>query len=292
MKVHLVDGTFELFRAYFGAPSAKGADGGEVGATRGLMRSMLSLLRERDVTHVACAFDTVIESFRNDLFDGYKRGEGIEEDLMRQFPLAERGCAALGLTCWSLVEFEADDGLATGAARYARDESVEQVVICSPDKDLCQCVDGTRVICVDRVRRTRRDEQGVHEKFGVGPASIPDYLALVGDTADGIPGLQGWGAKSTATVLAHYGHVEQIPDDVNDWAVKPRSAPKLAERLAAQREDVALYKHLATLRTDVPLKEELDDLRWQGAYREDLSVLCEELEDEDLMGRIPQWRAD
>jgi 5'-3' exonuclease len=292
VKVHLVDGTFELFRAYFGAPPAKGHDGAEVGATRGFLRSMLSLLGQRDVSHVACAFDTVIESFRNDLFAGYKRGDGIEPDLLRQFPLAERGCAALGITCWGLVEFEADDGLATGAARYAREKEVEQVVICSPDKDLCQCVDGERIVCLDRVRRTLRDEQGVLEKFGIAPASIPDYLALVGDSADGIPGLPGWGAKSAATVLAHYRHVEKIPDDASDWVVAPRGAAKLAERLAAQREDVALFKTLATLRTDVPLAEDLDALRWRGAYREDLAVLCDELDDSDLMNRVPLWRDD
>jgi len=292
MKVHLVDGTFELFRAYFGAPPAQGQDGAEVGATRGLMRSLLTLLRDPEVSHVACAFDTVIESFRNEMFDGYKRGDGIEEDLLAQFPLAERGCRALGITCWSMVEFEADDGLATGAARYGRAKDVEQVVICSPDKDLAQCVVGDRIVTLDRVRRTRRNEAGVHEKFGVAPESIPDYLALVGDTADGIPGLQGWGAKSAATVLAHYGHVEKIPADVEAWEVEPRGAAKLAARLAEQRDDVALYKQLATLRTDVPLAEELEDLRWQGAYREDLSILCEELADASLMARIPRWRSD
>ncbi len=290
MKVHLVDGTFELFRAYFGAPEAKAPDGREVGATRGLLRSMLYLLREPDVTHVACAFDTVIESFRNDLFDGYKRGDGIEEALVSQFPLAEEGCRALGLSVWGMVEFEADDALAAGAARYGAELEVEQVVLCTPDKDLCQCVDGDRVVCLDRVRRTRRDEKGVWDKFGVGPASIPDYLALVGDTADGIPGIAGWGAKSTATVLAHYQHLEKIPDDVADWVVAPRGARRLAENLAAGRDDVALYKRLAILRADVPLAESLDDLRWKGADREALTRFCESIGDERLIETVPLFR--
>jgi 5'-3' exonuclease len=290
MKVHLVDGTFELFRAYFGAPRGQAPDGREVGATRGLLRSMLSLLREPGVSHVACAFDSVIESFRNGLFDGYKRGEGIEEDLAGQFPLAEAGCRALGLSVWGMVEFEADDALAAGAARYGAEPEVEQVVLCTPDKDLCQCVEDERVVCVDRVRRTQRGEKGVWEKFGVGPASIPDYLALVGDTADGIPGIAGWGAKSTATLLAHYGHLEEIPDDVADWGVVPRGAKRLAENLAAGREAVALYKQLATLRTDVPLQESLEDLRWQGAERESLARFCESIGDDRLMQAVPLFR--
>ncbi len=290
MKVHLVDGTFELFRAYFGAPEAKAPDGREVGATRGLLRSMLYLLREPDVTHVACAFDTVIESFRNDLFDGYKRGDGIEEALVSQFPLAEEGCRALGLSVWGMVEFEADDALAAGAVRYGAEPEVEQVVLCTPDKDLCQCVDGDRVVCLDRVRRTRGDEKGVWDKFGVGPASIPDYLALVGDTADGIPGIAGWGAKSTATVLAHYQHLEKIPDDVADWEVAPRGARRLAENLAAGRDDVALYKRLAILRTDVPLEDTLEDIRWKGADRAALTRFCESIGDERLVETVPLFR--
>jgi 5'-3' exonuclease len=292
VKVHLVDGTFELFRAYFGAPSAKAPDGREVGATRGLLRSMLALLRDSEVSHVACAFDTVIESFRNELFEGYKRGEGLEPDLWEQFPLAEQGCRALGIAVWGMVEFEADDALATGAARYGADPRVEQVVVCSPDKDLAQCVEGERIVTLDRVRRTRRDESGVWDRFGVGPASIPDYLALVGDTADGIPGIAGWGAKSTATVLAHYTHLEAIPDNPQEWAVSPRGAKRLAANLAAAREEAGLYKLLATLRTDVPLEEDLDDLRWRGAYREDLEVFCEQIGDERLVASVDLWRDD
>lgn len=286
-----MDGTFELFRAYFGAPEAKAPDGREVGATRGLLRSMLSLLRERDVTHVACAFDSVIESFRNEMFAGYKRGEGIEPDLLSQFPLVEEGCRALGLCVWGMVEFEADDALAAGAARYVAESAVEQVVLCTPDKDLCQCVEGERVVCLDRVRRTRRDESGVREKFGVAPASITDYLALVGDTADGIPGIAGWGAKSTSTVLAHYGHLEEIPDDVEAWEVAPRGAKRLADNLAAGRDDAVLYKQLATLRIDVPLQESLDDLRWQGADRERLTRFCASIGDERLLETVPTFRS-
>jgi 5'-3' exonuclease len=290
VKVHLVDATFELFRAYFGAPSARAPDGGEVGATRGFLRSMLALLRAPDVTHVACAFDTVIESFRNDLFDGYKRGDSIEPELLRQFPIAERGCEALGIPCWRMLEFEADDGLAAGAARYAKESEVEQIVLCSPDKDLCQCVRGSEVVCFDRVRRTLRDEAGVWEKFGVAPQSIPDYLALVGDSADGIPGIPGWGAKSTSVVLAHYTHLERIPASAADWQVAPRGASRLAENLAAGREEAVLYKQLATLRTDVPLAEDLEDLRWRGARRKPLAELCKELGDSRLEGQVPHWR--
>ena len=292
MKVHLVDGTFELFRSFFGAPSAKSPSGQEVGATRGLLRSMLYLLREDDVTHVACAFDTVIESFRNEMFDGYKRGDGLEPELWEQFPLAEQGCAALGLVVWGMTEFEADDALATGAARYGSEPGVEQVVLCSPDKDLSQCVDGERIVTLDRVRRNQRDEQGVWDKFGVGPESIPDYLGLVGDTADGIPGIAGWGAKSTATVLAHYTRLEDIPDDPETWAVKVRGAKRLAGNLAGEREAAALYKQLAVLRTDVPLTESLDDLRWQGADRAALETFCAEIGDERLLDTVPRFRED
>jgi 5'-3' exonuclease len=189
-----------------------------------------------------------------------------------------------------MVDFEADDALAAGAARFAADGQVDQVVLCTPDKDLCQCVDGERIVCIDRVRRTRRDEAGVWEKFGVGPASIPDYLALVGDTADGIPGIAGWGAKSTATVLAHYAHLEEIPDDVGDWEVAPRGAKRLAENLAAGRDDVALYKRLATLRTDVPLEESLEDIRWKGADRAALARFCESIGDQRLLETVPLFR--
>ena len=277
MHVHLVDGTYELFRAYFGAPPATSPDGVEVGATRGVMRSMWSMLEDDIVTHVGCAFDTTVESFRNEMFDGYKTGEGLEPELFNQFELVERGLRALGLTVWSMIEFEADDGLASGAVKYGDDDRVERVVICSPDKDLTQMVQGERVVCFDRRQRVLLNTDGVERKFGVKPESIPDYLALVGDTADGVPGIPRWGAKSTAIVLARYGHIEAIPDDVEAWDVKVRGAKALAENLAAQRDDAMLFRRLATLRTDVPLQESLDDLRWRGADAEALREVCTEL---------------
>jgi 5'-3' exonuclease len=293
VKVHLVDGTYELFRSYFGAPPAAAPAASsvrEVGATRGLMRSMLALLGEPGVTHVGIAFDHVIESFRNELYAGYKTSEGIDPALWAQFGLAERASHALGLVVWPEVEFEADDAIAAAAARFSDDPRVEQVVICSPDKDLMQCVLGDRVVCLDRARRKLYDEAGVMEKFGVPPASIPDYLALVGDDADGYPGIPRWGAKSAAAVLARYLRIEAIPDDARAWDIKPRGAAALAESLAAQRADSALFKRLATLRTDVPLPESLDDLEWRGARRAELESLCAEIGDRELPGRIPRWR--
>ena len=213
MRAHLIDGTYELFRAWFGSPSARDAHGREVGATRGFLSSLHALLRDESVTHVACAFDHVIESFRNRLFDGYKTGAGIEPELLAQFDLAERAAAALGVVVWPMVELEADDALASAAHALAQDPCVEQVVICSPDQDLAQCVVGERVVCLDRVRKRVLDEPGVRERFGVPPGSIPDYLGLVGDDADGIPGIPRWGARSAAAVLARYGSIELIPDD-------------------------------------------------------------------------------
>jgi 5'-3' exonuclease len=289
MRVHLVDGTYELFRAHFGAPEASAPDGRAVGATVGLLRSLLSLLRETDVTHVGCAFDTVIESFRNDLFPGYKTSEGIPEDLFAQFPLAERAVRALGVVVWSMVEFEADDALATAAARADASPEVEQIVICSPDKDLAQCVRDTRVVCLDRSRRRLYDRDAVVEKFGVAPASIPDWLALVGDDADGIPGVPRWGARSAATVLARYEHLEGIPDDAAQWTTPVRGAAALASSLRAHRDAAALYRRLATLRTDVPLAERLDQLRWEGAVRADFEPLCREIGAADLLDRVHRW---
>ena len=289
MKVHLVDGTYELFRSYFGAPKVI-HNGVEVGATRGILRSLHSLLREDGVTHVAVAFDTVIESFRNDLFDGYKTSYGVPDDLMAQFPLAERAAEALGIVTWRMIEFEADDALAAFAARAAADPVVDQVVICSPDKDLRQCVRGTRVVCLDRMRRVVIDEAGVVEKFGIPPASIPVWLALVGDDADGIPGVPRWGARSAAQVLAHYGHLEAIPDQESQWKIAVRGASALAESLRNHRIEVALYRTLATLREDVPLPETLEDLQWRGARREELTALCNEIGDTELLSRIERWR--
>lgn len=290
MKIHLVDGTYELFRSFFGAPERQLDDGREVGATIGLLNTLLALLRTDGVTHVAAAFDTLIESFRNQMFAGYKTGEGVDERLMNQFPLAEHAAHALGFTVWSMREFEADDAMATGAARWADSPGVEQVVLCSPDKDLTQCVRGSKVVCLDRRREIMLDEAGVIEKFGVSPASIPDYLGLVGDAADGIPGLKGWGAKSASTVLARWGHIETIPQNVEAWEVKVRSAAKLAETLNAQQEDALLYRQLAVLRTDVPLEEDLEDLEWRGARRAELEKLCAELGQQALLERVPRWR--
>jgi 5'-3' exonuclease len=296
MEVHLVDGTYELFRTFYGAPERRAPDGREVGATVALLRSVHSLLTRGGATHVAVAFDHVVESFRNDLFDGYKTGDGIDPDLLDQFELAEEALHALGVVVWPMVELEADDALAAGAARYAADERVERILICTPDKDLAQCVVGERVVCLDRRRELVRDEAGVWEKFGVGPASIPDWLALVGDTADGIPGLRGWGARSSATVLAAYGHLEAIPPDPADWTgvdgepLKVRGARRLSETLEGGREEALLYRTLATLRSDVPLEEELDDLRWRGARRAELEALAERLGLEDLPDRVRRWR--
>ena len=290
MRLHLVDGTYELFRAHFGAPSATSPSGMEVGATRGLLRSLFSLVGEEAVSHAACAFDHVIESFRNDLFDGYKRGDGVPEELMAQFPLGERAAHALGIVVWSMVEFEADDALATGAERWGSAAGVEQVLLCTPDKDLAQCVRGTRIVCFDRMRRRILDEPGVVAKFGVPPASIPDWLGLVGDDADGIPGVPRWGGKTAATLLARYGHVDLIPDDETTWDVAVRGAASLARSLRERRDEAALYVRLATLRTDVPLSEDIEDLRWRGARRVELTELCREIGDVEFPDRVSLWR--
>lgn len=289
MQVHLIDGTYELFRSYYGAPAATAPDGREVGATRGLLASLISLLREPGVTHVGIAFDTVIESFRNELFAGYKTGAGIEPALWAQFPLAERAAQALGFVTWSMVEFEADDALATMAVRAAADARVQQVLVATPDKDLAQVVQGERIVQLDRRKKLVLDDAAVRAKYGVEPASIPDLLALVGDDQDGIPGLPRWGMKSAATVLAHYGHLEAIPDDAAAWAVVVRGAEALAQALAAQRDDALLYRRLATLRTDVPLPEGVDALRWCGPTAE-LAPLCRELGAESLLARLPSLR--
>lgn len=290
MKVHLVDGTYELYRAYFGAPKSE-AGGREVGAVRGILRSLLSLVREDGVSHTAVAFDHVIESFRNDLFPGYKTGEGVPEDLMSQFDLAERACRALGVTTWSMVEFEADDALATAAARWADAPGVEQVLICTPDKDLAQCVVGDKVVRFDRMRRLMMNEAGVVEKFGVAPGSIPDWLALVGDSADGIPGIPRWGEKAASALLARFGRIEDIPDDPATWGAPVRGAAALASNLSSRRADALLYKTLATLREDVPLVETLEDLEWKGARRGELEAVCREIGDDDFAARVPLFRS-
>jgi 5'-3' exonuclease len=263
LNVHLIDGTYELFRHYYALPSAKDSAGREVAAVRGVVNSVLGLITA-GATHVGVATDHVIESFRNRLWSGYKTGAGIEPELYAQFPLLEEALSALGITVWPMVEFEADDALAAAAAIADADARVERVFICTPDKDLGQCVRGTRVVQMDRRTRVVRDEAGVIAKFGVPPASIPDYLALVGDAADGYPGLPGWGAKSAAAVLAKFGHLESIPDDWQTWSVNATSPARLARTLAAERERALLFRTLATLRTDIPLLESVDDLLWQG----------------------------
>ena len=292
MKVHLVDGTYELFRAHFGAPPTSSPDGRAVGAVRGLIQTLLLLLRGDDVTHVACAFDHVIPSFRNDLFDGYKTGEDAPAELLAQFELAERAAAALGLVVWPMVEFEADDAIATATTCWADAPGVEQVVICSPDKDLMQLVRNEDVVCLDRRRDAIIDSAGVIDRMGVPPESIPDYLALVGDSADGIPGIPRWGAKSASTVLSRYGSLEAIPDSVSLWDVKVRGAKSLATNLAERRDEADLYKSLATLRTDVPLDEELDGLEWKGVIRGEYLALCDELGFQRLADLPHQWRDD
>lgn len=285
MQIHLLDGTYELFRAFYAAPSARGPDGAEVGAARVLFRSLSGWFEATGVTHAAVAFDTVIESFRNRLFDGYKTGDGIEPALWAQFPLAERVTRALGVVTWSMIEFEADDALATFALRAANDERVERVNIVTPDKDLAQCVRGTRIVGLDRHRKLVLDEDGVKTKFGVPPAAIPDYLALVGDTADGIPGVPRWGAKSAATLLARFGDLTRIPLDPAAWGVNVRGADALAASLREHLDAALLYRELATLRLDVPLPETADELLLRGGDRRLLEALAAELGDASVLER-------
>ena len=277
MKVHLVDGTYELFRSYFALPPIQAPDGRPVGAVRGIVQSLLYLLREDQVTHVGCAFDHVVKSFRNDMFDGYKTDNGTPEDLLAQFELAERAVESLGILAWPMVEYEADDAIATATAYCTGLSEVEQVVICSPDKDLAQMVQGDSVVCYDRRRETVMGEPGVIEKFGVSPGSIPDLLALTGDAADGIPGIPKWGAKTSAQLLAQYGHIEDIPHDAADWEVKVRGAAAAAESLNAYASEARLYKDLTTLRTDVPIAASLAALEWKGVDREKYQALCDDL---------------
>jgi 5'-3' exonuclease len=263
VDVYLIDGTYELFRHYYAVPSARDKDGREVGAVRGVLASLLGMMKP-GMTHIGVATDHVIESFRNSLWPGYKTGEGIDPDLLAQFPLLEETLTTLGVAVWPMVEFEADDALAAGATAAAADPRVERVLICTPDKDLAQSVRGTRVVQLDRRTRTIRDEAGVVAKFGVQPASIPDYLALVGDASDGFPGLPGWGAKSTAAVLAKYGHLESIPADWTTWGVNASRPGALAATLARDRDRAFLFRDLATLRTEIALFSTVDDLKWTG----------------------------
>ena len=266
MQVHLIDGTYELFRHYYALPKVRDSKGQEVAAVRGVLASLMGMLGN-GVTHMGVATDHVIESFRNNLWPGYKTGEGVEPDLLAQFPLLEEALSALGIVVWPMVEFEADDALAAAATAAANDPRVERVIICTPDKDLAQCVRGTRVVQLDRRKNITRDELGVVAKFGVEPASIPDYLALVGDSADGFPGLLGWGAKSAAAVLARFHHLESIPADWREWGVNVASPKALSSTLVANRDQALLFRVLATLRTDVPVFDSVDQLEWKGPTR-------------------------
>lgn len=264
MEVHLIDGTYELFRHYYALPEMRDSTGQEVAAVRGVLASVMGMFGN-GATHIGVATDHIIESFRNDLWPGYKTGEGVEPELLAQFPLLEEALTALGVVVWPMVEFEADDALAAAAAGAANDPRVDRVIICTPDKDLAQCVRGTRVVQMDRRKNAIRDEAGVVARFGVSPASIPDYLALVGDSADGYPGLMGWGAKSAAAVLARFGHLESIPADWREWGVSVTSPKALSSRLVAERDQALLFRVLATLRTDIPLFDSVDQLQWKGA---------------------------
>lgn len=283
MKVYLVDGTYELFRHYYAVPQSRNKQREEMAAARGVVASMLSLLEE-GVTHIAVATDYVIESFRNALWKDYKDGSGIEPDLFSQFRLLEESLSALGLVVWPMIEFEADDALAAGAALYASSKRVEQVIICTPDKDLAQCVSDDRIVQLDRRRKLLINREGVIQKFGVPPESIPDYLALVGDSADGYPGLPGWGAKSTASVLAKYGHLENIPLNFRDWKVPVAGAMRLASTFAEQRELAFLFRRLATLAVEAPVNKKVDELKWKGPLPE-FAAMCKRLEAPRLLER-------
>jgi 5'-3' exonuclease len=263
MEVHLIDGTYELFRHFYAVPSAKDVRGQEIGAVRAVLHSMLTLTRE-GATHIGVATDHVIESFRNELWSEYKTGEGIDPDLLGQFSLLEKALTAVGIVVWPMIEFEADDAMASAANAAAQDKRVDRILICTPDKDLAQCVRGTRIVQFDRRKRALRDEAGVIERFGVGPPSIPDYLALVGDAADGYPGLKGWGTKSAAAVLSHFKHLEYIPLDASEWRLNLTNPAALAKTFAQERDKAFLFRDLATLRTEIALFESVDDLLWSG----------------------------
>lgn len=283
MDVHLIDGTYELFRHFFAVPTAADLNGQEVGAVRGVLNSVLSMI-ERGATHVGVATDHVVESFRNDLYPGYKTSEGVPRKLLSQFPILEEALEAMGVVVWPMVNYEADDALASAADKAAKDEHVRQVLICTPDKDLSQCVVGTRVVQLDRKQDILRDEAGVVAKFGVKPQSIPDYLAVVGDNADGFPGLPGWGAKAASLTLSRYSHLEGIPKDWREWHPSIRKARLLSESLFNAWSDALLFRTLATLRLDVPVFDTVEDLRWKGpdpTFHE----YCRRIKSRDLLGR-------
>jgi 5'-3' exonuclease len=283
MNVHLIDGTYELFRHFFAVPSGLDTSGMEVGAVRGVLASVLGLI-EGGATHVGVATDHVIESFRNDLYAGYKTSEGVAAPLLAQFPVLEEALASMGVMVWPMVEVEADDALASAAARAARDDRVEQVLICTPDKDLAQCVVGNRVVQLDRMRGILRDEAGVIEKWGVRPESIPDYLAVVGDSADGFPGLPGWGPKAASSTFSRFPHLEAVPRDWRQWNPAIRGAQRLSAVLFEQWNEALLYRTLATLRVDVPVFESVDELRWRGP-RPEFDRYCDRIQASGLHAR-------
>ncbi len=283
MDVYLIDGTYELFRHFFAVPSAVDASGQEIGAVRGVLNSVLSMI-ERGATHVGVATDHVVESFRNNLYAGYKTSEGVPPELLSQFPILEEALEAMGVVVWPMVEYEADDALASAAAKAAADARVNQVIICTPDKDLSQCVVGTRVVQLDRRREATRDEAGVVARFGVKPQSIPDYLALVGDSADGFPGVAGWGAKSASLMLSQYGHLEDIPKNWKEWPLSIRSAFRLSTSLFNSWNEALLFRVLATLRLDVPVFESVDELQWKGPLSS-FGEQCERMRSPELLDR-------
>ncbi|HEV3207826.1 MAG TPA: 5'-3' exonuclease H3TH domain-containing protein [Terriglobales bacterium] len=290
MDVHLIDGTYELFRHFFAVPASADVNGQEIGAVRGVLTSVLSMI-ERDATHLGVATDHVVESFRNDLYPGYKTSEGVAPELLSQFPILEEALEAMGVVVWPMVYFEADDALASAAAKSARDDRVRQVFICTPDKDLSQCVAGTRVVQLDRRRDLLRDEAGVVAKFGVKPPSIPDYLAVVGDSADGFPGVSGWGQKAAALAFSQYPHLEDIPKDWREWHPSIRKARGLSESLFAAWNDALLFRTLATLRLDVPVFDTVEDLRWKGP-RQNFEEHCRRMKAPDLFRRVKSARSN
>ena len=289
MQVHLIDGTYELFRYYYAVPSALDRTGREVGAVRGVLGSILSML-ENGATHLGVATDHVVESFRNELYGGYKTAEGVPENLLSQFPILEEALQAMGVLVWPMTYFEADDALASAAVKASQDEKADQVLICTPDKDLAQCVSGTRVVQLDRRREILRDEAGVVTKFGVAPNSIPDFLSVVGDSADGYPGVSGWGEKAAASVLSRYSHLESIPKAWQEWDPSIKRAQRLSESLFQQWEDALLFRTLATLRLDVPVFDSLEELRWKGP-RDDFEQYCDGLKMPALVTRAKSARS-
>jgi 5'-3' exonuclease len=283
MNVHLIDGTYELFRHFFAVPASADVNGQEIGAVRGVLTSVLSMI-ERGATHVGVATDHVVESFRNELYPGYKTSEGVPPELLSQFPILEEAMEAMGVVVWPMTYYEADDALASAAAKAAQDDRVAQVLVCTPDKDLSQCIVGTRVVQLDRRRDIERDEAGVVVKFGVKPQSIPDYLAVVGDNADGFPGVSGWGPKAAAATLSLYAHLEDIPKDWKEWHPSIRKARLLSESLSKMWDDALLFRTLATLRLDVPVFDTVEDLGWKGP-RPDFEEHCRRMKSPDLLRR-------